>query len=161
MEPFHTLTQIYYMSKKNGKKSGRLRQLSFKERECGRLATVRSLFLAPVAFILRSDTYSQVRNVQSALDIHAGTLLARARPTDTNRLLRGCFRFSHGRLELHFPISPSTSTTEWRRRFEEHRTMRKYEDCWVVDRTMFEYVNQVTCVCVCVCGIYALLCANI
>lgn len=21
--------------------------------------------------------------------------------------------------------------------------MRKYEDCWVVDRTMFEYVNQV------------------
>lgn len=23
------------------------------------------------------------------------------------------------------------------------RTMRKFEDCWVVDRTMFEYVNQV------------------
>ncbi|RLN50497.1 hypothetical protein BBJ28_00019677 [Nothophytophthora sp. Chile5] len=22
--------------------------------------------------------------------------------------------------------------------------MRKYEDCWVVDRTMFEYVNQVS-----------------
>ncbi|GAB9467771.1 hypothetical protein Gpo141_00005106 [Globisporangium polare] len=28
--------------------------------------------------------------------------------------------------------------------------MRKYEDCWVVDRTMFEYVNQGGCSC---CGV--------